>query len=189
MERLTYEKSQNRWDSGKYPTKYTSRHTFQEVVARLAAYEDTGLEPEEVSEYQRLCDSYVKAGLDAKFVQFCIDATQNGLSVDRIRELAQAERDGRLVVLPCKTTDTVYITELVFESGKQKRLNKPNGERVVSAQIDHVTIGGTTGEPVFDLCTETGGWYYSMEPNQFHLTREEAEAALRKGEEADDEAD
>lgn len=75
---------------------------------RLAAYEDTGLEPEEVSEYQRLCDSYVKAGLDAKFVQFCIDATQNGLSMDRIRELAQAEKDGRLAVLPCKKGDTIW---------------------------------------------------------------------------------
>lgn len=73
---------------------------------RLAAYEDTGLEPEEVSEYQHLCDSYAETGLDSKFVQFCIDATQNGLSMNRIRELAQAEKDGRLVVLPdAKYTD------------------------------------------------------------------------------------
>lgn len=41
MERLTYVKLRHGWDIGKYPTKYTSRHTFQEVVARLAAYEDT----------------------------------------------------------------------------------------------------------------------------------------------------
>ena len=68
------------------------------------------------------------------------------------------------------------------KNGKQKKRNKPSGERVVSAQIDHVTIGGTTGKPVFDLCTETGNWYYSMEPEQFYLTREAAEAALKEQE-------
>ena len=77
---------------------------------RLAAYEDTGLEPEEVSEYQHLCDSYAETGLDSKFVQFCIDATQNGLSMNRIRELAQAEKDGRLVVLP--PNDPLTLEEL-----------------------------------------------------------------------------
>ena len=46
-----------------------------------------------------------------------------------------------------------------------------------------MTIGGTTGKPVFDLCTETGNWYYSMEPEQFYLTREAAEAALKEQEE------
>lgn len=70
------------------------------MIDRLAAYEDTELTPEEVSEYRHLCDSYVEAGLDAKFVQFCIDATQNGLSMNHICELAQAEKDGRLMVLP-----------------------------------------------------------------------------------------
>ena len=50
MDRLTYEKSRSVWDRGKHPSKYTSRHTFQEVVARLAAYEDTGLEPEDVTD-------------------------------------------------------------------------------------------------------------------------------------------
>ena len=73
----------------------------------------------------------------------------------------------------------MYITEAVFENKKQKKRNKPCGERVVSAQIDHVTIGGTTGKPVFDLCTETGNWYYSMDPEQFYLTRDAAEAALK----------
>lgn len=80
------------------------------MIDRLAAYEDTGLEPEEMSEYQHLCDSYAETGLDSKFVQFCIDATQNGLSMNRIRELAQAEKDGRLVVLP--PNDPLTLEEL-----------------------------------------------------------------------------
>ena len=95
--------------------------------------------------------------------------------------LMLAKIQDRLVVLPCKVTDTVYIAETVFENGKQKKRNKPSGERVVSAQIDHVTIGGTTGKPVFDLCSETGGWYCSMEPEDFYLTRKEAEKAMKEG--------
>ena len=127
---------------------------------RLAAYEDTGLTPEEVTSLQVSNQELKKEALP----------------------ILQAKVQDRLVILPCKVTDTVYITETVFENGKQKKRNKPSGERVVSAQIDHVTIGGTTGKPVFDLCTETGNWYYSMEPEQFYLTREAAEAALKEQE-------
>ena len=131
------------------------------AVNRLADYEDTGLAPEEVTSLQVSNQELKKEALP----------------------ILQAKVQDRLVILPCKVTDTVYITETVFENGKQKKRNKPSGERVVSAQIDHVTIGGTTGKPVFDLCTETGNWYYSMEPEQFYLTREAAEAALKEQEE------
>ena len=31
-----------------------------------------------------------------------------GITLDRLRELAEADRDGRCVVLPCKVGDTVY---------------------------------------------------------------------------------
>lgn len=61
---------------------------------RLAAYEDIGLDPEEI-----------KAALD--------DAAREFAEYDQIgpkgylRELVQAEKDGRLVV-PCKVGDTVH---------------------------------------------------------------------------------
>lgn len=35
------------------------------------------------------------------------DAEQEGVA--RLRELAEADKDGRLVVLPCKVGDTVYL--------------------------------------------------------------------------------
>ena len=60
MKRLTREKRHKVCDGGKHPTKYTSGHTFQEVVARLAAYEDTGLEPEEVVALTRVLDTAAK---------------------------------------------------------------------------------------------------------------------------------
>ena len=35
--------------------------------------------------------------------------------VDRLRELAEADKDGRVVVLPCKVGDTVYMIERIFD--------------------------------------------------------------------------
>ena len=125
-----------------------------DAAKRLAAYEDTGLTPEEVEKLKEYMQPFT--------IQ----------DMDRFREIMRAEKDERLILLPCKITDTVYVLESVFK-GK-----KVIGERVVSAQIDRVIIGGTTGKPVLDLCSETGNWYKSMEPGDFYLTREEAEKAM-----------
>ena len=45
MNRLTFMKCPKQWKIGRHPTKYSSRHTFQEVVDRLAEYENTGFTP------------------------------------------------------------------------------------------------------------------------------------------------
>ena len=34
---------------------------------------------------------------------------------DRLRELAEADKDGRVVELPCKVGDTVYMIERIFD--------------------------------------------------------------------------
>lgn len=65
---------------------------MQAVVDRLAAYEDTGLEPEEVVQTKLALMGKVLAEIK----EF------DGFPVNRMIELAQAEKDGRLVVLPCK---------------------------------------------------------------------------------------
>lgn len=188
---------------------FSETNDLTDVLNRLAAYEDTGLEPEEVSEYQRLCDSYAKAGLDAKFVQFCIDATQNGLSMDRIRELAQAEKDGRLVVLPCKD-DTVFTIEEDFFNCDQCK-HKANARyqqdigriscgldnsehcplRVEEHKAEGFEISFKEGDPVVSLPGAYG--YEGLETysgfdGKCYYTREEAEAAMKKMEEADNEA-
>ena len=65
---------------------------------RLAAYEDTGLTPQEV--------------LSMKF-EWCamMDALNSiGGGYTRLRELAEADRDGRLVVLPCKPDGSMLNT-------------------------------------------------------------------------------
>ena len=60
--------------------------SFDCLVERLAAYEDTGLEPEEITAMQHTLDEYHK--------------------VDD--PLLRAQADGRLVVLPCKVGDRLY---------------------------------------------------------------------------------
>lgn len=41
--------------------------------------------------------------------QKCSAYEDTGLEPERVAELAQAEKDGRLVVLPCKVGDTIYV--------------------------------------------------------------------------------
>lgn len=155
MERLTH------YEAGRAYIKIGKTVHSGEVTDRLAAYEDTGLMPEEIADFQ---ENY--RIMSAQFADY-----------------KAAEVTGRLILLPCKVTDTVYLIEscLGGENCVGKRKKYPLIDRVVSAQIDHVTIGGTTGQPVYDLCTETGGWFFSMEPGEFYLTREEAERALKEG--------
>ena len=63
---------------------------------RLAAYEDTGLEPEEVTQ--------IKLAIMGKSLAEIKEF--EGVSIDRMIALTQAEKDGRLVVLPdAKYTD------------------------------------------------------------------------------------
>ena len=72
--------------------------SFDCLVERLAAYEDTGLEPESVEA--------LKLSMMGKEISEITEF--DGLPIDRLRELAEADKDGRLVVLPCKVGDTVY---------------------------------------------------------------------------------
>ena len=83
---------------------------LDKIVDRLAAYEETGLEPEEInptakgrSEFLAYHEGYEQGKFD-QYMEFC----DGGISIDRLRELAQADREGRCVVLPCKKGDTVW---------------------------------------------------------------------------------
>ena len=71
------------------------------VVERLAAYEDTGLTPEEI-----------KAPL-TEDTMINLAAQALGVEPSRLREIAEAEKDRRCVVLPCKVGDTVWIVGAV----------------------------------------------------------------------------
>lgn len=76
--------------ASEYEEKYTEQEWISVLQDRLAAYEDTGLTPEEV-ERSKL---EIEAG--------CVKAIARtyGIDINRLRKLAEADRDGRLVVLP-----------------------------------------------------------------------------------------
>lgn len=59
---------------------------IQRVVDRLAAYEDTGLEPED---FKRSFDEGALLKLTGQFL---------GVTPDRLRELARADREGRVTI-------------------------------------------------------------------------------------------
>lgn len=72
----------------------------RKVWERLKAYEDTGLKPEEVLPKDKADEIALKLMRLADLESIC--------SYTRLRELAEADKDGRLVVLPCKVGDVVY---------------------------------------------------------------------------------
>lgn len=80
MKRLTY------FDGGKWRLKIGDTEYSGEVVDRLAAYEETGLEPED---FKRAFTEDVLLKLTGQLL---------GVAPDRLRELAQADREGRCVV-------------------------------------------------------------------------------------------
>lgn len=74
---------------------------FDETICkRLAAYEDTGLEPEEVLPKDKADEIALKLMRLADLESLC--------SYDRLRELAEANKDERVVVLPCKVGQRVF---------------------------------------------------------------------------------
>ena len=141
MERLTYIDHLGWYANGNGGERIRGQH-----IDRLAAYEDTGLAPEEIS------DAVIAAKLMAKSkIVSCF-----GVDADHVRELVQAEQDGRLEVHPCKVGDTVYQID---------------AERVYESEVKWI---------IFD-CDDIAFDERAIGGSIF-LTREEAEAALKGGE-------
>lgn len=123
--------------------------------SRLAAYEDTGLTPER-------CAEFARADAEGRYIVMR-DAEQEGVAL--LRELAEADKAGRLVVLPCKVGDTVYFRTYdcngTVDLGIQPhKVTAIVGRAIVSGRYtDAVLLPGQYGV----------SWF---------LTREEAEEAL-----------
>ncbi len=125
---------------------------FDRLVERLAAYEDTGLEPE-------VC---------ADFKAFEDEAISKGVTFKRIVELMNADKDGRVVVLPCKVGQRVFAL-----LGTDKHIS--------GCEVKQIGLGNEIGfvglEPI-----GARGRKYGVSLNGFgktvFLTREEAEKAL-----------
>lgn len=121
------------------------------VVERLAAYEDSRLSPEDAANLHAI----LRLG--------------DGMTLMRLRELAVADQEGRVIVLPCEVGETVY-----FVNAKQILEFAVVGYAVDETGIswvhsEHVDKIGNTNERTFS-------------PDRFgkntFFTREEAEKAL-----------
>ena len=75
---------------------YGDRSLIEAAINRLAAYEDMGLEPEDI---KKVFNEDALLKLTGQLL---------GVTPDRLRELAQADKEGRCVLLPCNIGDTVY---------------------------------------------------------------------------------
>lgn len=93
--------------------------------------------------------------------------------LDRLRELAEADKDGRLVVLPCKVGDTVYV------------INRHLGQ-IFSSTVISISIGKSTDLKNYIRTKWVGErgnesirkWTLRQVGRYVFLTREEAKAAL-----------
>lgn len=74
------------------------------ILHRLAAYEDTGLEPEEI---ERIVDAYGRGHTLRTESAERLEIVRE-IKTGRLLRLSSAERDGRLVVLPCKVGAHVH---------------------------------------------------------------------------------
>ena len=120
------------------------------VCDRLAAYEDTGLTPEEIK---------------APFTEdtmINLAAQALGVEHSRLRELAEADKDGRVVVLPCKVGDTVYFALL---------------GRIIEKQVFSI-VSFSNSTRIY--CGGTSEYFRPEDIGKtFFLARSEAEKALR----------
>lgn len=127
----------------------------QTCVERLAAYEETGLTPEES---KRMSNILMDVGID---YNCSWEYVKNWLLDDRLRELAEADKDGRLVVLPCKVGDTIYHISKV---------------RTSHFEDDKIIIDDEGRWKIYEMPFALIHLPYIGK--SYFLTREEAEAAL-----------
>ena len=148
MKRLTY------FDGGKWRLKIGNTEYSGEAVDRLAAYEGTGLEPEEILSAVDMAK--IACALHE------LNAYKELGSIDCLRKLAQADREGRCVVLPAKLDQTIYLWRIGDDC--------PSVSRLDGVQIN------ADGEITYPI------WNGYLTPGDFgetvFLTREEA--ALRR---------
>lgn len=137
---------------GKPMADCTALYCRNRLKNRLAAYEDTGLTPEDCARATEIDDIL----LDEYYPS------------ERMRKLIKADKDGRVVVLPCKVGDTVWA---ILDGAKYAR----------ECKVDFVNIGSFGTTIVFvvkDGLREQYGVTAAAFVKTVFLTREEAEKAL-----------
>ena len=156
MERLTY-MHDGTWCINGVNGKLTGdsqANYWGEAVEQLARYEETGYTPED---FDRLCREMCKMRL--------------AFGIKTFEELRDDFISGRLVMLPCKVGDTVYIPNITNCSRKAVAVRVQG----ISISVSGRTILRFGGYPFESAWGDGCG-------KDWFLTREEAEEAMRKEE-------
>ena len=159
---VTYIGKENSYDTGQIAAELNAA-ARREILERLADYEDTERRPEEVQALNRL---FYYALTESRTLQ------EQLALIERLRELAEADKDGRLAVLPCKIGGTVYL--LLQDAVKYNP--ETCGWYISEDRVGAIAEGGFyLGDPADDI-------YVRNEEigKEVFLTREEAEKALGK---------
>ena len=133
------------------------------MLLRLAAYEDTGLTPAEVR------------SMSGEWHAMMSVLNSIGEGYDRLRELAEADRAGRLAVLPCKVGDTLWVTGR-DNVPREMELEAPD-IRVVCTDEDNLCMSTCNRKPDGFCAYRLRNDGADVGKTVF-LTREEAEKAL-----------
>ena len=130
------------------------RNIPEERFLRLAAYEDTHMMPSDVTSMR----------MDMAIIAALFD----GVDVDRMKELTEADKDGRLVVLPCKVGQRVFAL-------------LDTDTHISECEVKQIGMGNKIGfiglEPIGARGREYGVALNGFGKTVF-LTRKEAEKAL-----------
>lgn len=168
--------------------KYTDSDKLEAINRVLGAETHNGITKDDLINafkwFHGVMECYLseKDMSDRQMQEICSEIDKysgSGLTPERCAELAQAEREGRLVVLPCKVGDTVY-----HRSGQhtiddiQLFYPRQNGhvpeERIGKLQIRLGSLNYAGLQTFATYADEIGKTVF--------LTREEAEAALQRKE-------
>lgn len=139
-------------------SKDVFRQMARDLYGRLKQFEDAVQTPE---------NFYKMYG------EFCLleSALKNYGSHDRMKELAEADKEGRVVVLPCKVGDTVWVTEArVIGAWIPEQISQPDAAVILGAHIDKA------GRCLFETARYT--FERGIIGKAVFLTREEAERAM-----------
>lgn len=134
------------------PCKYDGNCTQKEVWERLKQFEDAVQTPEKAA--------WAKKTIEMAF-------SDDTSEVERLRELYKADKEGRVVVLPCKVGDRVYIPDIESKTVANVRVQ---GISITSKSRVVLHFGGHPVESAWgDRCGID--WF---------ITIEEAEKALQE---------
>lgn len=159
MKRLTFEGNFCEIARCGYPTcPYKDGCSQKQVWEQLKRYEDTKRTPEQIE----ALEAAIMGKAVAQITEF------EGLPIERLRELAVADQDGRVVVLPCKVGHRVFA---LLDTDKH----------ISECEVKRIGMGNEIGfiglEPI-----GARGREYGVSLNGFgktvFLAREEAEKAL-----------